>query len=368
MRRPRPLYYFLKRYAYVTSHLFYRKFTISGLENVPDKGPVIFVPNHQNAFMDAVVIAVTSKRKPWFLTRASIFVTATARYWLSSLRMIPIYRFRDGLQNVKRNDQTMEIVLDLLKKNETILIFAEGNHDRKWSLRPLQKGLARISFAHESARKTNPGLTIIPVGLQYEDHMRFRSDLLLTYGKPIYAADFMPQYQVDPIHATNSLLEEVRKGLSSLIIDIQDLEHYEPIKKAIVNRPHREEDLGARLKGDQEVVSSGNFSSHQPHQPKAGKLFTIFGFPFFLYGAINHLLIYWGIKLILSKYIKDDHWTASIKFAGMIILSPLIYTLQSLILWHYFPDWVCLIAYVLSLPISGVIAGNYRARVLLHRK
>ncbi len=368
MRRPRPLYFFLKRYVYLTAYLFYRRFTINGLGNIPKTGPVIFVPNHQNAFMDAMMIAVSSSRKPWFLSRASIFVTATARYWLSSLRMIPIYRFRDGLQNVKRNDETMDKVMQLLRKSETVLIFAEGNHDRKWSLRPLQKGLARISFAYESKRGNLPALTIIPVGLQYEDHMRFRSDLLLTFGAPIQAEDFMPEFEKDSIQATHLLLEEVRKGLSEIIVDIQDLNSYDKIRNAILNRPGREANLKARLRGDKALVRAGNYTAETVYKPRPGMVYTIFFFPAFVYGAINHVFIYLGIKLLLGKYIKDDHWTSSIKFAGMIILSPLLYTLQALLLWRFVPDMPCLLAYLFTLPLSGVVAGNYRARVILSRK
>src|SRR6186997_2189494 len=51
---------------------YFRKWQVSGLENLP-AGPVIFVPNHRNAFLDAVIVACSSEKNPWFMTRAQSF-------------------------------------------------------------------------------------------------------------------------------------------------------------------------------------------------------------------------------------------------------------------------------------------------------
>ncbi len=367
MIRPRPLYFVLKRYVYIAALLFYKRFTIHQAKNVPLKGPVIFVPNHQNAFMDAIMVAVTTPRKPWFLTRASIFGSAMARYWLSSLRMIPIYRIRDGLQNVRKNDETMEICLDLLKNNETILIFAEGNHNRQWMLRPLQKGLSRISFSYESMNNFTGGLKIIPVGLQYESHKQFRSDLLITYGTPICVSDYKDIYYSDPLKATTQLIEDVRKGLSAIIVDIPQTMDYDTAKLAIQQRPCRENNLVERLKSDKAFVLKNDFSvENKSHSSSI--LLRLVGFPVFVYGAINHLFIYLIIKYLLKKVIKDDHWTSSIKFAGMIIVSPIFYALQSWLLWQFVPDWACIISYIVSLPFAAAIAGDYWYKYLKYSR
>jgi 1-acyl-sn-glycerol-3-phosphate acyltransferase len=364
MNKPRLFYSLLKLYAHLGTLLFYRRLKVNNLKNVPTDGPLIFVPNHQNAFMDAIVTTVVSPRNPWFLTRASVFGSATARYWLNLLQMIPIYRFRDGLQNVKKNDETMEMSLNILKDEGTILIFAEGNHDYRWSLRPLQKGLARMSFAFESPSDFTSGLQIVPVGLQYENHNQFRSDLLINFGEPIKVSDYKEIYQSDPIRATNKLLEDVSQNLGSLILNIGDIEMHDKIKSAIKSRVGRESDLLIRLQSDQGFIKDGKFLIKK--QRGSNVLLGIIGFPVFLYGAINNLIIFLIIKYIMKKFIKDAHWTASIKFAGMILLSPVIYLLQTIVIWLYFPDWACVSAYFLSLPLSAVLAGDYFHSVLKH--
>jgi 1-acyl-sn-glycerol-3-phosphate acyltransferase len=143
----KPLYTLLKYYVPIGFRLYYRQVRVMNAHLVPKKGPVIFAVNHQNAFMDAMVVAVCSVRRPWFLTRASIFKTAMGRFWLGALKMMPIYRIRDGIGQVKRNDTTIHRCQELLIKGQSILIFPEGDHHHKWTLRPLQKGLARIAFS-----------------------------------------------------------------------------------------------------------------------------------------------------------------------------------------------------------------------------
>jgi len=368
MKKPRLFYFLLERYTCLVTRLFYRRLQVHHKENVPKEGPLIFVPNHQNAFMDAVVVTIVTPRNPWYLTRASVFGTATARYWLNLLQMIPIYRFRDGLQNVKKNDQTMRISLDLLHNHETILIFAEGNHDCHWMLRPLQKGLARISFAFESANDFKSNLSIVPVGLQYENHNQFRSELLISFGKPIQVSDYKEIYQTDPMKATANLLEDVRKELSSFILDIQDVDAHDTIKAAIRNRPNREKDLLKRLYADKEFVKQAAFDVTKQKTKRQNPATVLLGFPIFMYGILNNFIIYLIIKFILTYLMQDKHWTASFKLAGMIFISPIIYLLQTWLLWQFVPEWAYVSAYFVSLPVSAILAGDYYHAVIKRGK
>ena len=122
----RPIYYFLKLYVPLSFRFYFRKIRIKGRENVPSQGPVIFAPNHQNAFFDALVIGAETSLNPWFLTRASIFGSSFVRALLTSMGMLPIYRIRDGLTNVRKNDAVIEKCSALLRKKHSLLIFPAG--------------------------------------------------------------------------------------------------------------------------------------------------------------------------------------------------------------------------------------------------
>src|SRR6187455_2772390 len=127
----------LKTISTISLKFYFRKWQVKGREHIPT-GPVIFVPNHQNAFLDAVIAACSSKKNPWFLTRANVFDKPAAAWILNKLQMLPIYRFRDGFATLKKNEQVLDDIVGMLNRGNSILIFAEGNHDDQYSLRPLQ--------------------------------------------------------------------------------------------------------------------------------------------------------------------------------------------------------------------------------------
>ncbi|MDH5604302.1 MAG: 1-acyl-sn-glycerol-3-phosphate acyltransferase, partial [Cyclobacteriaceae bacterium] len=155
---------------YITFALFYyySKWKVVGLENIPKTGPVILASNHQNAFLDALMIECSARKKSHFLARASAFNNKIALAFLSYIRMMPIYRIRDGIAAVKKNDEIIEKCIDILIDGKTINLFPEGNHDLKWRIRPLQRGLARIVFGAAVKNNWASDIKIVPAGINYE--------------------------------------------------------------------------------------------------------------------------------------------------------------------------------------------------------
>ena len=45
--------------------------------------------------------------------------------------MLPIYRKRDGVDTIEKNQKTFEDCYDILKNNGHLIIFPEGNHNSK---------------------------------------------------------------------------------------------------------------------------------------------------------------------------------------------------------------------------------------------
>lgn len=358
--RLKPLYTFLKYYTPIGFWLYFKRFQIRNRERVPKNGPVIFAINHQNAFMDAMVVAVASHHRPWFLTRASIFRKAVARFWLGSLKMLPIFRIRDGIDQVKRNDSTIERCRDLLLQRQSILIFPEGDHNHKWMLRPLQKGLARIAF---SCLEADPGceLHIVPVGLQYEDYRSFGSELLLSFGEPIPAADYLQDYQEDPPRGMDRLMKEVRSRILELMVNIEPDAAYEQKKKELLQRP-RENDLVLRLYNDQKWLRGEPIppSSEKRKRKCSRWVNKWFGLPLYGYSLLNHLPAILTIKWIMKRFVRDHHWDASIRFAGMILITPLFYLMQAIVFWLIVQDVLWLSAYLLSLPLAAWYGARYR--------
>ncbi len=65
---------------------------------------------------------------------------------LDFIRMIPIYRFRDGLAAMKNNQETFNKGFEVLGNGGSIVMFPEGNHSLERRVRPLTKGLCKASL------------------------------------------------------------------------------------------------------------------------------------------------------------------------------------------------------------------------------
>ena len=53
--------------------VLFKRLDYRGLENVPQDKPVVFAVNHQNAFLDGILVALKLRRPVFFLTRSDVF-------------------------------------------------------------------------------------------------------------------------------------------------------------------------------------------------------------------------------------------------------------------------------------------------------
>ena len=364
--KPGLLYRLLKKYVYFGLKLFYRRYQVHGVENVPMHGPVIFAINHQNAFMDALLVAVSSRRNPWFITRASIFSSSTARYWLGKLQMLPIYRFRDGHTNMKKNDEAMAHTIALLLKNETILIFPEGNHDRHWALRPLQKGIARMAFEVEQQTDFTSGLHIVPVGINYEDHLSSHSEVLLVFGKPISIQNYQSRYTEQPAKATLRLMDELKVAMKAIMLHINRMEQHDALAEAVKGRPKREKDLFERLNNDQiyleQLEKAETLPAPVQSRTKPNRISCLLAYILFVPSVLPHLPVILFIQKLTKKVVKDDHWTASIKFAAFILLAPFIYLVEVAIVWLLGANIFGMLLFIGFLGLGAAYSQWFRGR------
>ncbi len=358
---PSLLYRFLKPYVRLSYRAYYNRFAVRNSHLVPAKGPVIFAINHQNAFMDALAVAISTKRNPWFIARAGIFKSSTARFWLNLLQLLPIYRFRDGHAQMKKNDEAMSRVRNLLHENQAILIFPEGNHNRNWALRPLQKGIARMAFDFETETDWSSGLQIVPVGLQYEEHLHSHSELLVSYGKPIPIAAYQNAYTDNPARAVRLLLNELAGQMKMLMVHIAPEAEYNSIYTQLKNRPNRENNLIQRLASDQQFVKATTPHSPLPKvKPKTRKLSCYLLWPLFAVFILPHFPVIALAKQIIKKTVEDDHWTSSITFGTLILGGPLFYAIEALLIVWLSHSWLLALAFLGLIWPTGKFTSAFR--------
>lgn len=226
------LYSFLRPYVDWMFRRSYRSFRYVGRENIPTDGAVIYAPNHTNALCDAMAVLGIDHQQKVFVARADIFRDPKKAKILNWLKIMPINRVRDGLEEVRHNDETINKAVETLQDGVPFCILPEGTHRPKHSLLPLSKGIFRIALqANERFGERKP-IYIVPVGLEYGDYFHLWDSLTVTIGKPINVTDFVrvksqesgaesyPQIMM-------ALREELTLRMRELILWVPDDEHYE---------------------------------------------------------------------------------------------------------------------------------------------
>lgn len=345
----------LKRYCQAALWFYFRSWQVRFIAEVP-KGPLILVANHQNAFLDAILIICSSKCNPWSIARANIFKTDWAKKLLTAIKILPVYRFRDGFSTLRKNDEVIESYARLLNQGETILIFAEGNHHDHWRLRTLQKGFARIAIAAEEKSGNKLGLKIVPVGVQYESPSEFRSRVLVSFGAPISVEDCrkaVDNKEGEPVYKdlTEAILTKTSEGLKPLILHVEHHEYENKVKHLLHHRAEVK-DLVQQLKTDQELIDKLEASPDAPTAPETPEESRPWWNPVYLYGTVNHLLPWAIIQWFIKTRIRDHQFIPSIRFALGIVLVPLAYALQTGMCYALTKSLLITGLYFISLPLS----------------
>jgi len=220
------LYYCLFTAVKWYFHLFYKKVIITGRTNIPENVPLIFAANHQNALMDALAILFAVNRPVVFLARADIFKKASVARLLYFLKILPVFRMRDGIDNMSNNTAIFEKTVEVLEAGLPIGILPEGTHTDIKHLQPLKKGICRIAFmaAESSAFKLN--LNIVPVGIDYAHYQHAGTPLLINFGTPIAAGNYYTLYRENQQKAITMLRDDLAVAIKKEMIDVADNEYY----------------------------------------------------------------------------------------------------------------------------------------------
>lgn len=218
----------------------YNHFVVRGAENLPTDGAYIIAPCHQQALMEPLAVLYFAPKPPVFLARADIFAKPTLRAILTFLRILPVYRIRDGQQNLGKNQIIFDQSRDVLLDGYPLCLMAEGRHNNRHHLLPFGKGMFRIAGETQLKLGDHP-LYIVPTGIDFDDYERPYSNVVVNIGKPIPVQPFMETYRTDEPVALNQMRDALTEALLPQMHDIRDEEHYDDIMALcqLLNRPMR---------------------------------------------------------------------------------------------------------------------------------
>jgi len=393
-------YHLLKSYHDFCFKIYFRT-TVVGLKKLPKDKSLIFAPNHQNSLIDALAVLSIQRWQPVFLARADVFKSKTLVKILTFLKILPVYRIRDGYQNLSLNDDIFRKTLDVLKNHNGIGILPEGNHMGKRRLRPLKKGIARIAFQAEDACNNELKIHIVPVGLNYSNYINLRSKLLIRLGEPIDISKHLELYRQNPALAYNALIEELEEGMKKEMIQINDeayYDEYEMLREIVTPTYIKANKLSCKHNSQFEVdkkmiakVDDIKVSDQQSFQTiiddvkEYSKLIKESGLtpksictptlqlwslivriplllatlPLFVYGYLNNIVSIL-VPYKLSKKVKDDQFISSIRFVVAMFVFPIMLLFQTLIFWAISGNGLYAIYYLISLPVGAILAYYWR--------
>ena len=126
--------------------IFCRNIIVNNRAILKKQGPLLLASNHPNSFLDAIILDILFEQPIWSLARGDVFKPKWISKILKALKMFPVYRVSEGVENLNNNYETFENCKQVFRKNGLILIFSEGKCINEWRLRPLKKGTARLAI------------------------------------------------------------------------------------------------------------------------------------------------------------------------------------------------------------------------------
>ncbi len=400
-------YQLLKKYVDFSLFQAYRKIEYLGLENIPKDGSIIYAPNHTNALMDALIVLSMADKPIVFVARADIFKNKVFAKILNFLKIMPIMRIRDGIDEVKKNNETIDKSVDVLMDNVPFCILPEGTHRAQHSLLPLSKGIFRIAIQAYQKMEGKRPLYIVPLGLEYGNFFRFRSTILLQVGRPINIGDFLSSYpdESQP-EIINKMKDTLSDRLKEVILYIPDDDNYEAtyeicsivineqvteylkdnpkekrlslttrlnsnkitvseIENARKTSPEIVEELfkkGAEIRAKRlkSGISLGSIIMKNPFWSRFLKMIILLlTMPYTIVASILALPVSAITRIILKK-MKDEAFFNSVRFVITLVVWPFMLIIYSIVLFSTLPWEVALLSTLVIFPANMIAQDCFR--------
>lgn len=347
-------------------HCFYKRVVVRKQFPIPQDKPLVYCSNHQNAFLDALIIAVVTKTQPASLVRADVFKNPIAKKILNAMKMLPVFRMRDGYNSLSNNDGIFATVRSLLQHNGSIIIFPEGNHGERKQLRPLKKGVGRIVLSTLDTSPELDDIEVVPIGLEYSYYENFRSSVMVEFGEPISVKQFLDNYKENEAKGLLSFNSELKDKISSLMLDIQFKDEYfivhDFLNDHVLKKHTTAADFTKRFELARKLIQEINsweadnvtrnelekwWKSHPEweeltHSPNRSwlKFLTFFC-------VIPWIIPYFIIHSVATKVTKDSQFVSSLKMAFGMLLVPIWFLILAGISFAFFS----------GLQLVGVLIG-----------
>ena len=397
-----PGYWLLKQYVRIADWFVLKRTVIVGRHKIPASKPVIFAPNHQNALSDPMAVLLNTPYQPVWLARADIFgKSKVIDSILRFLKIVPVFRMRDGKENLGKNEQTFEISVKVLENNSALALFPEAAHSAKRQMLVHKKAVPRIAFLAEEKTNHTLDIQIIPTGIYYSHYWKFNRSVIICFGEPVPVSGYRELYRQNPNAAVMALKTKINDAMMPLVLNIASRKHYDEFEQIremygrhylkrregkisvlnlfksdqlLVSRldehehtnPEETEQLAneaARLYSKIRVLGlrSHLLEGNQMHLARIAGNFLLMAstLPIFLFGLLFNAMPFFLIDRVVRTKVRDkSFWSTFFLVAGIIIF-PLFYLLEFLAVAWLIPGIWLKVLFLAAIPFAGKFAFNW---------
>jgi glycerol-3-phosphate O-acyltransferase / dihydroxyacetone phosphate acyltransferase len=398
-----PLYAVVRAIARFWIWFFFERVEVRHRERVPRSGPVLLCINHPNNLIDSLLVGSVLPRKVHYLATAALFRYPLLARFLVALGVIPVHRKADNPHRMDRNVGMFAACDEAFDRGRLIAIYPEGATRAETHLQRIKTGAARIALGYEAHA---PGrLTVVPVGLSFAARRRFRGRVLVSFGELVDVSLSLAGCREEPAKALHTLTTAIQRAMEREVVHVArietaafaraveeiycgKLEHElwgerglarqidsfqcaesttDAIEHFRKRDPERIERLWQRIlsyhagladyRTRDEAVRT-RLERTTERQRVAQSWQTIVGFPLFAYGAAVNFLPYYLPGWLAGRMSRRPTDYATIRLLASVVAFPLFWGLEtSLVGWAAGLWWA--LAFVLSLPLGGLIAYRY---------
>jgi hypothetical protein len=167
--------------------------------------------------MEASVLGTVLRRPLHYLVRGDVF-HPKFRWLFNWTNQIPIYRQKDGISNLRKNQSSFDLTYRRLAEGNAVLIFPEARTLLEKKMRPIQRGTAHLAFGTLPLLKEGEVLKVIPVGVNFMNPRIPGTPVVIQFGEPFITVQATREDR-DAIEEFTSKLSDV---MSPLIIQVTD--------------------------------------------------------------------------------------------------------------------------------------------------
>ncbi|MCK9638934.1 MAG: 1-acyl-sn-glycerol-3-phosphate acyltransferase [Prolixibacteraceae bacterium] len=387
------------RFAFWLTH---KKVIVIGSDLIPKDQPIIFAANHQNALMDPLALVCTNPLQTLWLARADIFKSGLAKPILKFMKMLPIYRIRDGKENLNNNEEVFDQVTKVLENRGSTALFPEAAHSGKRQMLPHKKAIPRIALEAEAKNNFQLGLRIVPVGIYYDHYWNFNRTLMVQYGESIGISQYKERYAENSQTTMIALRDEIHRMLLPLTMQINSTQYYldyenirmvaeeeysnyqffsnnpwmqqfqagqelvKELEQFEIKQPDGFDLLRKRTAAYFESLKNSGYSNLQV--VKVGRTSyvkllmqfckALITLPLLATGFLVCYLPYKLPRVVLTRKVKDPAFKSTFIFVSGLILFPIFFLIESLLIGLFSGSFMVAIFSFVAMPFIGKLAFN----------